>query len=66
MVFVFGDLYLKLLLISKEGIVEFDGENMKKGFGIVCDKYGLVRFFLIVCLDLFCLVLSVLRLWNEI
>ena len=51
MAFAFGDSYLKLPPISKEGTVELDGENSKGGSGIVRDKHGLVRLPPIVRLD---------------
>ena len=51
MAFAFGDSYLKLPPISKESSVEIDGENSKRGSGIVRDKHGLVRLPPIVRLE---------------
>lgn len=65
MAFAFGDSYLKLPPISKEGTVELDGENTKKGSGIVRDKHGLVRLPPIVRLDSLRSASSASRLRNE-
>lgn len=65
MAFAFGDSYLKLPPISKEGSVELDGENSKRGSGIVRDKHGLVRLPPIVRLDSLRSASSASRLRNE-
>ena len=65
MAFAFGDSYLKLPPISKEGTVELDGENSKRGSGIVRDKHGLVRLPPIVRLDSLRSASSASRLRNE-
>lgn len=53
MVFIFSDLYLKLLFIIGESLVDIEEENLKMFSGLVCDKYGLVWLFFIVWLDFF-------------
>jgi len=65
MAFAFGDSYLKLPPISKEGTVELDGENSKRGSGVVRDKHGLVRLPPIVRLDSLCSASSASRFRNE-
>ena len=65
MAFAFGDSYLKLPPINKEGTVELDGENSKRGSGIVRDKHGLVRLPPIVRLDSLRSASSASRLRNE-
>lgn len=65
MAFAFGDSYLKLPPISKEGTVELDGENSKRGSGIVRDKHGLVRLPPIVRLDSLRSASSASRLRSE-
>ena len=65
MAFAFGDSYLKLPPISKEGTVELDGEDSKRGSGIVRDKHGLVRLPPIVRLDSLRSASSASRLRNE-
>lgn len=65
MAFAFGDSYLKLPPISKEGTVEVDGENSKRGSGIVRDKHGLVRLPPIVRLDSLRSASSASRLRSE-
>ena len=65
MEFAFGDSYLKLPPISKEGTIELDGENSKRGSSIVRDKHGLVRLPPIVRLDSLRSASSTSRLRNE-